>query len=412
MIMKRLVFTVAMSIVIAGSSFGQKKAVNGAKSEAKADKPNFGEARTLIKGALENPETKNDPNTWYVAGDIENAEFDKLRTSKEFLKQTVDEKVMYDALYNVLPYFLVCDSLDQLPDEKGKVKPKFRKNMKSIIHANAQYLINGGAYYYENQDYPKAYNFFQQYISIPDLAMFKEDKEPVISKNDSTYKMIKFYSGIAASQMDDHQKAIAAYESLKNDDYRTNDVYQYLAGEYDLAKDSVNFIKVLKEGVEKFPDNSYFLLNLINQHIYSGKTDEAIVYLNKAIVQKPDDAQLYEVLGKIYESRNEVDKASENFRKSLSINPEYTEAIGDVGRIYYNQAVELQQKANDIADQKEYKEAIVKVKDLFQQALPYFEKVHKLDPDNREYKLALRGIYYSLDKGPELEAIEKELANP
>ncbi len=407
--MKRLLFTVAMCIAIVGSSFGQKKAVNDAKNEAKAEKPNFDEARNLIKGALTNPETKDDPNTWYVAGDIENAQFDKLRINKELLKQTVDEAAMYNALYNITPYFLVCDSLDQLPDEKGKVKSKFRKNIKSILQTNANYLINGGAYFYENQDYPKAYAFFQQYLNLPDLAMFIGDKTPIVAKNDSNYMMIKFYSGIAASQMEDHSKAIKAYESLKNDNYKAAEVYQYLCMEYDQAKDSVNFVKTLKEGVEKFPDNSYFILNLINQYIYGNKTDEAITYLNKAIAQKPEDPQLYDVLGKIYENRKEIDKATENFQKALSFNPEYAEAIGDMGRIYYNQAVELQQKANDITDNKQYQTTLVDVKALFQKALPFFEKAHKLKPEEREYKLALRGIYYSLNMGTELEAIEKEL---
>lgn len=35
------------------------------------EKPNFQEARDNIKGALTNPETKDDAKTWYVAGFVE-----------------------------------------------------------------------------------------------------------------------------------------------------------------------------------------------------------------------------------------------------------------------------------------------------------------------------------------------------
>mgnify|MGYP000273100493 CR=1 FL=1 len=57
--MKRVLLTVALCVA-ASVSFAQKKAVNEAQSIAKGTTPDFSEARTLIKGALENPETKDD----------------------------------------------------------------------------------------------------------------------------------------------------------------------------------------------------------------------------------------------------------------------------------------------------------------------------------------------------------------
>ena len=67
--MKRVLLTVALCVA-ASASFAQKKVVNEAQSIAKGSNADFGEARTLIKGALENPETKDDAKTWYVAGFI------------------------------------------------------------------------------------------------------------------------------------------------------------------------------------------------------------------------------------------------------------------------------------------------------------------------------------------------------
>lgn len=55
--MKRVLLTVALCVA-ASVSFAQKKAVNEAQSIAKGTTPDFSEARTLIKGALENPETR------------------------------------------------------------------------------------------------------------------------------------------------------------------------------------------------------------------------------------------------------------------------------------------------------------------------------------------------------------------
>ena len=84
--------------------FAQKKAVTEAERIAKDSKPDFNEARTLIKGALENPETKDDAKTWYVAGQIEDAQFSSEST-KQILGQQPNEPVMYEALANILPFF-------------------------------------------------------------------------------------------------------------------------------------------------------------------------------------------------------------------------------------------------------------------------------------------------------------------
>ena len=68
--MKRVLLTVALCVA-ASVSFAQKKAVNEAQSIAKGSTPDFSEARTLIKGALENPETKDDAKTWYVGSTVQ-----------------------------------------------------------------------------------------------------------------------------------------------------------------------------------------------------------------------------------------------------------------------------------------------------------------------------------------------------
>ncbi len=414
--MKKLVFTVALCLV-AGLSFGQKKAVNAAKNEVKNDKPNLEEARTQIKAAMADPETKDGAETYYVAGLIENKQFDLERT-KEILGQQPNEEVMYQGLGGIMPYFLMADSLDQLPDEKGKIKPKFTKDIKSYIAANRPYYINGGAYYFEKKDFQKAYDFFDTYLEIPNMPMFKGDKTMSI-EGDTLYPQIKFYAAIAASQLttvdgvtpeqkeQGRKNAIAMYESLKGDNYKGNEVYQYLCYEYEQTKDTVNLIKTLNEGVQKFPEEPYYLLSLINQYIYSNQNDKAVELINKAIESKPD-AQLYDVLGRIYEDRKETDKAIECFQKSLSLNPDFVEAIGNMGRVYYNRGVEAQAAANEIKDNKAYTEAVTKAKEIFKQALPYFEKANKLKPDDREYMTALRSIYYTLGMS-EFEAIDKKL---
>lgn len=403
--MKRILFTVALCLV-ASASFAQKKAVKEAQSIVKGTAPNFDEARTLIKGAMENPETKDMAETWYAAGFIEDQQFSNERT-KQILGQQPNEQVMYSALGSTLPYFLKSYELDQLPNEKGKVKPKFTKKIKDILSTNHVYYINGGAYYFDQKDYQKAYDFFQQYLQISDLPMFQGEK---VAERDSNFMTVQFYAAVAATQLNNRPLAIAALERAKGTDFRANDVYQYLCYEYEQAKDSVNLEKTLKEGMEKFPEEKYYLLSLINNYIYSNRNEQAIEYLNTAISKEPNNAQLYDVMGRVYETGvKDAAKAEEYFKKALDLDPENADILSNLGRVYYNQAVNKQAEANSINDQQKYQEELAKAKALFEQAMPYFEKAHQINPEARDVMTALRGIYYNLNMGDKFEAIEAEM---
>lgn len=403
--MKRILFTVALCLV-ASASFAQKKAVKEAQSIVKGTAPNFDEARTLIKGAMENPETKDMAETWYAAGFIEDQQFSNERT-KQILGQQPNEQVMYSALGSTLPYFLKSYELDQLPNEKGKVKPKFTKKIKDILSTNHVYYINGGAYYFDQKDYQKAYDFFQQYLQISDLPMFQGEK---VAERDSNFMTVQFYAAVAATQLNNRPLAIAALERAKGTDFRANDVYQYLCYEYEQAKDSVNLEKTLKEGMEKFPEEKYYLLSLINNYIYSNRNEQAIEYLNTAISKEPNNAQLYDVMGRVYETGvKDAAKAEEYFKKALDLDSENADILSNLGRVYYNQAVNKQAEANSINDQQKYQEELSKAKALFEQAMPYFEKAHQINPEARDVMTALRGIYYNLNMGDKFEAIEAEM---
>ena len=406
--MKRVLLTVALCVA-ASASFAQKKVVNEAQSIAKGSNADFGEARTLIKGALENPETKDDAKTWYVAGFIEDQQFNAER-AKQILGQQPNEPVMYEALYGILPYFQKAYELDQLPNEKGKVKPKYTKDIKSILSANHVYLFNGGAYYFDKQEFKKAYDFFNQYVEISELPMFAGTQT---AEKDSTFMTVQFYAAAAASLAKDSRLAIAALERAKNTPYRQYDVYQYLCYEYGearTAQDSVMLEKTFEEGMQVFPDSAFFLNNLINTYIYSNRNEKALEMLNVAIQKNPNDANLYNVMGRVYETGlKDYANAEKNFQIALEKDPNLTDALSNIGRIYYNQGVNKLSEANMINDSKKYQEELGMAKDLFKKALPYYKKAHEAEPEKMDNMIALRGIYYNLNMGPELEAIEAEM---
>ena len=408
--MKKIVLTTVFFLLAASITFAQKKAVKAASDEIKGTSPNIENARNLIKDALTNPESAEDAETWYTAGLIENKQFDLERT-KEILGKQPNEAVMYAALDAIWPYFQKSLELDQRPDDKGKVKPRFTKDIKSVMLANRPFYSNAGIFYYNNtpKDYQKAYDNFKLFGDFKKMDLFAGEKWTVA---DSVENQIKYYAGLSAISIPNHQGAIEIFEGIKDGGVNEAEVYQALAGEYMQIQDTVNFQKTIDAGFEKFPQNDFFLLNRINQSINQGDMDEAVGLLNTAIAKAPDNAQLFDVLGQVYEGDKKSDEAIQNMKKAVELEPNNVDYLTHLGRVYFNLGVEKRGEADQLKDVEQSKVESQQATDYYKQALPYFEKAYSIDSKNPDMVMILARIYYTLnmnDKYEEMDAIYNSL---
>ena len=144
--MKRLFFSMVM-LFAASITFAQVKSVKEAKSIAGASNPDFKKAEQLINAAMADPTTQNNPETWNVAGIIQQKRVTK-EMEKAYLRKPYDTMQIYNSALAMCEYFLKCDELAQIPDAKGKIKNKYRKANKGAILGERNNLINGGIEYY------------------------------------------------------------------------------------------------------------------------------------------------------------------------------------------------------------------------------------------------------------------------
>ena len=241
--MKKIILSLFLVISFT-LSFGQKSNVSKAKNKALMENPDYTGAREAIKLALKDSTTKNLAETWYVAGLIGNKENEALY-QKALLKVPFDTLVKGKALIESYDYFVQALKLDQLPDAKGKVKPRYSKDIKPLLkdyYSVQQNLIAYGAYQFEKKNFEGAVKTFDVFLEIPKLPVMNNE-----IKMDSTYNMIAYYQAASAANAKMHDKAISIYESLKDKKYETKSVYQSLYEEYVIKKDTVNFVKTLKD---------------------------------------------------------------------------------------------------------------------------------------------------------------------
>ena len=412
--MKKTLIMAALVLISAGC-FAQKANVKKAKNLALQETPDFSGARAAINEALTNEETKDLADTWYTAGLIGYQELSK-ENEKTYLGQARDEKRAGEAVVESFDYWMKAADLagQKVLDKKGNEvladKKTYALLQKKVLeYYKNQELVKYGIYLNDQRDFATAYGVFQRHLSIPELSLMQNEKLQKEMPKDSIYDQYKYYTAIFAIQAEMHPEAIAILEEMKDGNYEAITVNQFLYQEYVNVQDTANYVRVLQDAVVRFPQEPWFLQNLINHYIFSGQEQEAINYLDQAIAREPNVAQYHLIKGNLNENQKNYEAALADFDRALAIDPTMADAEAGKGRVYYNQAVKMNEDAALIADAKEYKKALEEMNAMFRQSMPFFEKAHELAPDNRDYMITLRGLYYRFDMTDKYNAINEEL---
>lgn len=412
--MKKTLIMAALVLISAGC-FAQKANVKKAKNLALQETPDFSGARAAINEALTNEETKDLADTWYTAGLIGYQELSK-ENEKTYLGQARDEKRAGEAVVESFDYWMKAADLagQKVLDKKGNEvladKKTYALLQKKVLeYYKNQELVKYGIYLNDQRDFATAYGVFQRHLSIPELSLMQNEKLQKEMPKDSIYDQYKYYTAIFAIQAEMHPEAIAVLEEMKDGNYEAITVNQFLYQEYVNVQDTANYVRVLQNAVVRFPQEPWFLQNLINHYIFSGQEQEAINYLEQAIAREPNVAQYHLIKGNLNENQKNYEAALADFDRALAIDPTMADAEAGKGRVYYNQAVKMNEDAALIADAKEYKKALEEMNAMFRQSMPFFEKAHELAPDNRDYMITLRGLYYRFDMTDKYNAINEEL---
>lgn len=414
--MKKSIFLAALVLISAGC-FAQKANVSKARSLADAETPDYAGARAAIAEALQNDETKDQANTWYVAGFIGYKEFDNGNIKRQ-IGQNVDINSWGAAVYESLDYWTKAYDMAMVPtyDKKGRAKYDTR-TPKSILPKVVEYfqfqpLIVAGFTAYENNNPSLAYDMFIAHCNIPEMKMMQDNPEEAAKLlRDSSFYTCLYYAGRFAYEAERYDEAVATLKRMNSEHANANAlrkeiIYanEYIYQIYMEQKDTVAAVDFIKGCIDLFPEEPWFMQNLINLYINSGQEEKAIEYLDIAIAREPNVGQYYNSKGSILARVGRFDESFKAFEQAIAIEPNNALFLETLGFAY----VDLGNKLNDDAayyDAKEYAKAKVEIDKAFQNALPYFEKAYELEPDNYDYKRSLRSLYYRLGMNDKYEAL-------
>ena len=336
-------------------------------------------AKENIDLASQHEKTMNDPKTWFYYGNI----YIQLATTQDEAFKNSEP----NALQKAYDGYKKCMELDEK-------KRYFAQTLQDMIVISNNFYSRGLDHFNSNE-YKDAYAEFNQAILVNEAI-------------DNVDSLAIYAAGMTAYSAKMYDESKAKYEQLVEMDYNNATIYSDLANIYKETGDTVARDAILKKGIEKYPNDASLLFSKINILLEENKYEEVVVSLDEAIQIAPDNYTLYFVKGQSYENMKDLENAEIFYLKAIEMNPDYSDAVYNLGALHYNIAGDIFNKANNLPldAEDEYNALAEKGKQEMLDAQPFFEKALELLPDDAELKNSIMEIYRrtnQLDKLSELK---------
>ena len=142
------------------------------------------------------------------------------------------------------------------------------------------------------------------------------------------------------------------------------------------------------------------IIEELNIYLTNEEFDKAKEILALAAEQDPTNEILWFSLGSVLDNLGNAEEAIEAYLKALEVKADYFDANYNLGSLYFNQAVQGINEANDMwkprmtkSESDAHKKLDGDAKALFATAKPYLEAAHAVDTDDVETMRSLRDVY-------------------
>jgi tetratricopeptide (TPR) repeat protein len=245
-------------------------------------------------------------------------------------------------------------TLDVKGTEKGKVKDA-KANINTAVR-------NAAIIAYNTKNYDEAYIKFVELTKINpnDTAMY-------------------FNAGIVARELKNYPNATKMYKKVISFNHPQSESLYGEMINWTLAsvKDTAQALDMVKEASLKYPENTAFIQIETDIYLKKGEIAKSEEMLNKLATKDPKNS-IYQAL---------------------------------LGKIYLDQAIDVQNgmKNIDIKKKAEYDAAVKKRDGLVNKSLPFFTKAAELDPKNVAALENLKLIYNFKSDTKNYEIVKKKL---
>ncbi len=393
--MKRTVFFLIFMLFAASLAQAQSRELRRASRQL--NRGNLEAALEHITPAIEHQETINDPETWVTAAQI----YMEISVNEDpEIRDLVDE-----------PVAKADHALSRA--EQLDTNNEFILEIQQGLLFLSELTFNAGVEAYNDSRWTAASDYF---LRSYELGLSFE------SVDTTTY----YNAALSAELGGAYERAKEIYLDLREMEYDQPFIYSSLSNITLAQGDTLQGTVYIQEGRDRYPDDLDLIFTEANIHIFTGDVEQARKVLDIAIQRDPENPNLYFAFGANYDKMSQdttytaeerefaFEQAAEAYEKAIELNPDYFDAVYNLGVLYFNEGIRIFEQADErlrqTHDFARYEEDEEEFRQAWLQAQPYLERSKDMiEPDDPNYEVvvvSLVQLYARTGQQDKLEEIE------
>ena len=347
-------------------AWAQKEVVSAYNANKEGD---YATAASYIEQAIENPKANVKNKTWRYRGEI------YLNISKD------------STLFAAFPDALTIAKDSYMKAKELDTKGSYAQECQIGLGQVQMAASNAGITQYNTGDFGRAGGFF-------DLSA------EIASAFEATDTMALYNSALCYEKAGNVELAVARYQACADIQYQVPNVFLFISNLYRTSGQEELALQTLADARKAYPREQSLIIEELNIYLTNEEFDKAKENLALAAEQDPTNEILWFSLGSVLDNLGNAEEAIEAYLKALEVKADYFDANYNLGALYFNQAVQGINEANDMWKPRMTKtesDAQKKLEDdakaLFATAKPYLEAAHAVDADDVETMRSLRDVY-------------------
>ena len=225
-----------------------------------------------------------------------------------------------------------------------------------------------------------------------------------------------FNAALCYEKSNQIELAVARYRTCGEYGYQVPNVYLFAASLMRKQGNVEGALAELQAARTKYPREQGLVIEELNIYLESRDYDRAEKAMDVAIELDGTNEILWFSKGSVLDSQGKTEAAAEAYQRAIALKPDYFDANYNLGAMYFNQAVQDINAANDMwsprmtpTQKTEQTRLEAQAKSRFEQAKPFLEKAHEVNPEDRDTMRSLRDVYTRTGEDAKLNYINTKL---
>ncbi|QCE43160.1 tetratricopeptide repeat protein [Psychroserpens sp. NJDZ02] len=403
---KQLILAIALLVSV--GSFAQKKEIKALEKAVKNN--NYAEAKTLVS-QLESMEGSMDDklkDKYYLASASAYfangaASYEDISKAVETLEKLSGNSVAGENLKQTIENGLLTKANDSYTSKDFSNAAIGFENLYNVNKTDPSYLYYAAVSALTAQDMDQALKY---YLMLDDLnytgveteyfATNLEGKEEVLDKNvRDNYVRLKTHTNPG--------------ERLTES--REGEITKNIVIIYTNKGETEKALAAMKKARDANPNDSNLLVTEANLQYKLGNTAKYEELISQALTNDPNNSELLYNLAVLANDSGNSEKAKTYYSKSLELDPTNVNTLTNLAVLILADEQSIIDQMNNLgtsaADNRKYDELKEKRLALYNEAIPYLEKVVDIAPDNKIID-TLVSIYGAVGQDAKAKAIKEK----